>query len=64
MGKYNAIKDSAKKLSIKENNIYVFGVSGKDTEMIERFENGIAMGNASKDIKKKAKYIIGCNNTD
>ena len=28
------------------------------------FENGIAMGNAAKDIKKKAKYIIDCNNTD
>ena len=64
IGKYNAIKDLAKKINIKENNIYVFGDSGNDIEMIERFENGIAMGNAAKEIKKKAKYIIGCNNTD
>ena len=35
-------------------NIYVFGDSGNDIEMIERFENGIAMGNAAKSEAKRS----------
>lgn len=64
IGKYNSIIDLAKKLKINEIDIFVFGDSGNDTEMISKFENGVAMGNAPDYIKKKAKYIIGSNNKD
>ncbi|MGL5640477.1 MAG: Cof-type HAD-IIB family hydrolase [Mycoplasmoidaceae bacterium] len=64
IGKYNSINNLAKKLKIKKKDIFVFGDSGNDTEMISKFENGIAMGNSPNNIKKKAKYIIGSNNND
>ncbi|MGL5591281.1 MAG: Cof-type HAD-IIB family hydrolase [Mycoplasmoidaceae bacterium] len=64
IGKYNAINDLAKKIKINKKDIFVFGDSGNDTEMISKFENGIAMGNAPNSIKEKAKYIIGSNNND
>ena len=44
--------------------MYVYVQSGHETEMIHRIENGSAMGNSAEEIKKKAKYIIGYNNTD
>ncbi|MGL4617036.1 MAG: Cof-type HAD-IIB family hydrolase, partial [Mycoplasmoidaceae bacterium] len=62
IGKYNAITNLAKKLKINKNDIFVFGDSGNDIEMISKFENGVAMGNSPNYIKEKAKYIIGSNN--
>ncbi|MGL5246369.1 MAG: Cof-type HAD-IIB family hydrolase [Mycoplasmoidaceae bacterium] len=64
IGKYNSINNLAKKLKINKNDIFVFGDSGNDTEMISKFKNGIAMGNSPDNIKEKAKYIIGSNNND
>ncbi len=57
------IKNIIKEESINENNVYVFGDSGNDIEMISDFENGIAMGNATDDVKAIAKKIIdSCHN--
>lgn len=45
-----------KYLSLDKNDIYTFGDSGNDIEMIKNF-NGIAMGNAINECKSNAKFI-------
>ncbi len=42
-------------LGINKNDVYTFGDAGNDYLMIKKF-NGIAMGNATDEIKKVAKY--------
>lgn len=56
----NLVKE--KDLSL--DNIYVFGDSMNDIELFETFPNSIAMGNADKKIKEKAKWITDTNNND
>lgn len=43
-------------------NVIVFGDADNDLEMIQYFENSIAMGNGSEKLQESAKYIIGSNN--
>ena len=45
-----------KKLGIKKEDVYAFGDSGNDIGMIQEFE-GVAMGNAMKEVKAVAKYV-------
>lgn len=62
INKYNAIKKLQQQLNITNENTYCFGDSHNDMEMIKYCGNGIAMGNAIKEIKDCAKFIIGNNN--
>ncbi len=61
--KATAIEELRKELNIDSDNVYVFGDSSNDIEMISYYKNGIAMGNATDDVKKIAsKTIADCNN--
>lgn len=60
--KYTALKKILEKEKISEDNLYCFGDSDNDFEMISMCKNGIAMGNSKERIKKVAKYTIGSNN--
>lgn len=62
LNKYTAIQKILEKENISENNVYCFGDSDNDFEMISSCINGVAMGNAKERIKKVAKYTIGTNN--
>lgn len=58
-----AIQSIIDEEKIDPKNVYVFGDSGNDLEMINDFEHGIAMGNATDDVKKIANEIIDtCHN--
>ena len=54
--KANAAEFLKNYLGIDDKDVYTFGDSGNDVEMIRRF-NGVAMGNASQDCKDVAKFI-------
>ena len=43
-------------LNIEKESVYTFGDSGNDVKMIKDF-NGVAMGNASEECKKVAKFV-------
>lgn len=60
--KINAIKEVIKELNLDINNVYAFGDSNNDYNMIKTIPNSIAMGNASESVKSVAKRIIGDNN--
>ncbi len=63
INKSEAIKSIIKSEKINPDNVYVFGDSGNDIEMIRDFKHGIAMGNATDDVKAIANEIIDtCNN--
>lgn len=62
LNKYTALKKILEIEKITEDNLYCFGDSDNDFEMISLCKNGIAMGNAKERIKNVAKYIIGTNN--
>lgn len=44
--------------------VVAFGDSGNDMQMVEGAGLGVAMGNATQELKKVAKLIIGDNNSD
>ncbi len=44
------------KLNIDKNDVYTFGDSGNDVGMLKMF-NGVAMGNATEECKKVAKFV-------
>lgn len=50
------VKFLSEYLGIKKEDVFTFGDSGNDVKMIKEF-NGIAMGNASEDCKKVAKFV-------
>lgn len=54
----------AKHLNIKQEEIITMGDAGNDLHMIEYAGMGIAMGNATNDIKTIANYITESNNED
>lgn len=62
LNKYTAIQKILDKENISEKNVYCFGDSDNDFEMISLCKNGVAMGNSKERIKKIAKYIIESNN--
>ncbi|BAP01070.1 hypothetical protein MCAL160_0527 [Mycoplasmopsis californica HAZ160_1] len=49
---------------INAQNIYAFGDSGNDVEMLKNASIGIAMGNASDDAKQAADIVIGENTSN
>lgn len=49
-------------ISLEE--VMVFGDSWNDLEMLEKAGVGVAMGNAPKEVQKKADYVTKANNTD
>ena len=51
-------------MKIDINDVYYFGDSMNDLEMIQKIPNSVAMGNAVEQVKKHAKYKIGDNDTD
>ena len=62
--KWSGVKQLAKILGIKENEIICIGDSENDLSMIQNAGFGIAMGNARKDVKEAAKYITDNNECD
>lgn len=62
--KYSAIELICKKEDVNPDNVYCFGDSDNDLEMLTHAKNSVAMGNAKESIKKIAKYTIGTNNED
>lgn len=59
--KFNGINALAKTLNINPKEIVYFGDSENDSSMIQGAGLGIAMGNASEDIKAMADYITDTN---
>ena len=62
--KYNGVKSIGERLEIAENEIAVFGDDLNDLEMIEGFENSVAMGNAVEEIKAAARFVTKSNDED
>lgn len=62
INKSNAIQKIQKLYDISDEDVYCFGDSDNDYEMIKNCKNGIAMGNATPKIKNIAKKIIKNNN--
>lgn len=60
--KCNTIKYLINEIKIQEQNVYVFGDSNNDFNMIKYFKNSFAMGNALKKVKDVASNVIGSNN--
>lgn len=61
--KINAIQHVIKELDLDINNVYAFGDSNNDYQMIKTIPNSVAMGNAAESVKPVAKKIIGDNNS-
>lgn len=64
INKWTAIDKLAKKLNIKNSEIISIGDNFNDIDMIKHAGVGIAMGNASNDVKKIADYEAEDNNND
>lgn len=59
--KGDAVKQLSKFLNIDKKDIMCIGDSENDLSMIEYAGIGVAMGNASEDVKSKAKYVTDTN---
>ncbi len=66
VNKWNAILEVAKELNILQENIYAFGDSDNDLEMLLNSKHGYCMGNADESVKQhfKKENIIGSNDSD
>lgn len=62
--KANAIRSSLGSLGYTKDDIIAFGDAGNDKTMLEYAGIGVAMGNASQDIKDIADYITLSNDED
>lgn len=63
--KGNALKELAKKLNLKEDEVMIFGDQTNDISMFDVPEfYKVAMGNAVSEIKKRANFITKTNNED
>ncbi len=58
INKSHAIKSIIEAEKINLEDVYVFGDSNNDIEMINDFHHGIAMGNATDDVKAVANEVI------
>lgn len=56
-GKPQGIKKICEHYGIKQDEIMAFGDGGNDCEMLEYAKIGIAMGNASEEVKSRADYV-------
>lgn len=61
VSKFNGIETLCKYLNISPKEVLCFGDSENDLSMIENVGMGVAMGNATEDIKLKADYITDTN---
>ncbi|MDI4567471.1 MAG: Cof-type HAD-IIB family hydrolase [Mycoplasma sp.] len=64
VSKYNGIKELCKDQNLNFDNIYFFGDSGNDHELLEKAKYSYAMDNADILTKQKAKYVIGDHDND
>ena len=64
VSKVNAIKALINKYNINKDELICIGDSENDISMIEYAGVGVAMGNASDDVKQIADYITDSNNRD
>ncbi|MDO4535891.1 MAG: Cof-type HAD-IIB family hydrolase [Clostridium perfringens] len=62
--KWSGIKQLAKILGVKEEEVICIGDSENDLSMIQNAGFGVAMGNARVDVKEAAKYITDDNEHD
>lgn len=62
--KYYSIKKIQEMENITNENTYAFGDSQNDLSMLINVGNGVAMGNASEEVKKNAKFVTTTNNND
>ena len=63
-GKGVGLKALAEHLNVKQEEIIAVGDAGNDLDMIEYAGLGVAMANASENVKEIANYITHCNNED
>ena len=64
VSKASGIEVLCHKLGITMNEVMAFGDSGNDTDMLAAVGIGVAMGNASKEVKSVAKYDTLSNEED
>lgn len=64
INKWDAVKNLAAQYNIKPEEIMCIGDSSNDLPMVANAGVGVAMGNASEDVKKAAKIIVADNNHD
>ncbi len=57
VSKASGIEKVIQILNIKKEDTYAFGDGRNDLEMFEIVEHSYAMGNASEEVKAKAKYV-------
>lgn len=62
--KGEAVESLAEYLGIEINQVAVIGDNENDLSMIKRAGLGIAMGNATDEVKKEAKHVTTSNNED
>ncbi|MCD7797366.1 MAG: Cof-type HAD-IIB family hydrolase [Clostridiales bacterium] len=62
--KGNALKGLCETVGISRNEAMSFGDAGNDCSMLEYAQTSFAMGNASEECKKSAKYITASNTDD
>ena len=63
-GKGRGLKALADYLNVKEEEVIAVGDAANDLDMIEYAGLGVAMGNATEEVKNKANYITASNNED
>ncbi|WP_029609033.1 HAD family hydrolase [Mycoplasma simbae] len=64
VNKWSGVEFVAKALNIEHKNVYTFGDSGNDIEMLSHAGVGVAMGNATAEAREAADIIIGDNTTN
>ncbi len=64
ISKGHALKVLGEKLGIKPSEMIAFGDSENDIEMLKFVGIGVAMGNASDEVKAAADYVTDDNNSD
>ena len=64
VNKWDAVKNLAAQYNIQPNEIMCIGDSSNDLPMVANAGIGVAMGNATEDVKKAAKKIVADNNHD
>ena len=64
VNKLSSIEKIRSRLGLEKNEIAVFGDDVNDIEMLEEYENSVAMGNADEIVKTKASCITLDNDND
>lgn len=64
ISKFQGLLYLCQQLNLKIEDVIAFGDSGNDTEMLTKCGIGIAMGNATKDAKQAADFVIGDHEDD